>query len=318
MQFNSFNSSFNSLTNAKKARGIPSITFSNPSLVTTTTHWVVDVSYRVFLLEGPTTSAASTTTTATISNWESSIKIFYLVIGSGGNGSNSGSGLNNSTYGSSGGGGAGGFLYGNVNVSPFSTNRTISFSVGGVQYGETSSFIIPNGVNSTTQFKAIAGGGGNGNPQDYGGNGQSVTGTVSRNGSGSGGGAFYAASQNYGGGSGYTSGGASANSYWGGGGGGAGGNGGTSSGNSAGAKGIGASVPADISGIYQKFGSTIFCVGGSGGRVDSTTGGSYSGSVGNGNYGSGAGGASNTGTTNKQLGNKGAIAIAISVNDVPP
>jgi hypothetical protein len=38
-------------TPAKKAGGIPSITFSNPSLVTTTTHWVVDASYRVFLLE---------------------------------------------------------------------------------------------------------------------------------------------------------------------------------------------------------------------------------------------------------------------------
>jgi hypothetical protein len=320
MPFNTFNSVAKL---PKKGSSIPSITFSNPSLVTTTTHWVTDASYRVFLIEGHSTyDGTSIAPTATISNWNTAIKVFYLVIGSGGSGSADGTGISSSSGSNGGGGGgAGGFLCGDVVVFPSNTNRTISFNPGGpAGLGNTpkreSTLTIQKGVSLTTNFTATAGQG-----ADSWSNAPTVSGTVSRQGSGGGAQGFWYRNQNYSGGTGYTNGGGSYGSEWGGGGGGAQNTGGSAGSNTSSSVsgGSGLTVPTNILGIYQKFGNTEFCRGGSSGKGQNSTPafGANDGVFCNANYGSGGGGATYNNTTSRKLGNRGAIAIAISMNDVP-
>jgi hypothetical protein len=310
MPFNTFNSVAKL---PKKGSNIPSITFSNPSLVTTTTYWVADASYRVFLIEGSDLSNNSTfTTNATLTNWSSNITIYFLCIGAGGAG-----GMNDINNG--GGGGGGGFLDGSANIPGTPGIKNVSFILPS-RIANSSGFdtqmYIRNDTSSITYLYAAAGGGGLGGVcrTTNGASGRIPPGTgqvVKKiQGNGGGGGAQLSRSDS----TGYYAGnflnsgangdvafnGTNPRS------GGGGGSGGAASGTTAG---IGSSVSSNSIGIYQRFGSNIFCVGG-GGSPNATT----QGTDGNGLYGSGGGGSK---TSNYIPGQRGAIAIAISMNDVP-
>jgi len=302
MPFNTFNSV--TKLPKKSGGGPPSITFSSPELVTTTTYWVADASYRVFLIEGSVLPDNTTfTTTATLTNWSSNITIYFLCIGAGGAG-----GRRNINNG--GGGGGGGFLDGSANIPGTPGIKNVSFILPSVSSGLNTEMYIRNNTSSITYLYAAAGGGGLGGVclTTDGASGRIPPGTgqvVKKiQGNGGGGGSKYSGSDS----TGYYAGnllnrGSNGDEGSSGGG---GGSGGVASGTTAG---IGSSVSSNSIGIYQRFGSNLFCVGG-GGSPNATT----QGTNGNGLYGSGGGGSK---TSNYIPGQKGAIAIAISMNDVP-
>lgn len=305
MPFNTFNSVAKL---PKKGRNLPSITFSNPSLVTTTTHWVTDASYRVFLIEG---SNGSSNINAKITNLSSDITIYYLIIGSGGTGADS----YQNTYGG-GGGGGGGFLDGSANIPGGLGVMDLSFSVpiGGDDTATRPDafFSIINTGLSTKYFFAAAGSGSCGGMASI----RNVdncilptgTGNVVKTIKGNGGGGSRinpnAGSYSSRGFTGGTPGGANGNETTSGGG---GGSGGAASGRNGG---VGSTVSSTTLGIKQKFGSNTFCAGGQG-----AIGGTSYGTTGVGLYGGGGGGTAYN--ISKGEGKKGAIAIAISMNDVP-
>lgn len=310
-------------TPAKKAGGIPSITFSNPSLVTTTTHWVVDASYRVFLLEGTDLSNNSQLQVdATLNNWSSNINIYFLVVGAGGPG-----GKKNG-YGG-GGGGGGGFLDGSANIPGTPGIKTMSFllpsknELGSLWlYSKDAEITVKNNAATITYLYAAAGGGGRGGVYQThsgaSGNIPSGTGGVTKTKQGNGGGGAQVTNNSddeyrYSG-SALNRGGNGNGPYYGYGGPGGGSGGGVpfSSDNTPG---IGSSVSSTTLGIKQRFGDAIFCAGGKGTAAGNTLGANYNGVDGTGIYGSGGGGSN---SSNYKSGQKGIIAIAISVNDVPP
>jgi hypothetical protein len=316
MPFNGFNML---KTPPKKAGGIPSITFSNPSLVTTTTHWVVDASYRVFLLEGTNLSNNSQLQVdATLNNWSSNINIYFLVVGAGGPG-----GKKNTHGGGAGGGG--GFLDGSANIPGTPGIKTMSFllpsknelgNLGGGSQSKAAEITVKNNATTPiTYLYAAAGGGGNGGVHlTHGGQSGSIppgTGVVTKKIQGNGGGGAHRVNGDdeyrYAG-SALNRGGPGEGPYfgYGGPGGGSGGSGGSDGDNTPG---IGSSVSSTTLGIKQRFGNAIFCAGGKGAA------GNTEGVDGIGIYGSGGGGSV---TSNYRSGQKGIIAIAINVNDVPP
>lgn len=213
-----------------------------------------------------------------------------------------------------GGGGGGGFLDGNANIPGTPGIKNVSFILPSKNLTQGSSLnaemYIRNDTSSITYLYAAAGGGGRGGLGSIadGENGRIPPGTgqvVKKiQGNGGGGGGIYSMRDTFG----YYAGnllnrGANGSYGYSGGG---GGSGGAASGTTAG---IGSSVSSNTIGIYQRFGSNLFCVGG-GGSPNSTT----QGTNGNGLYGSGGGGSI---TSSYISGQKGAIAIAISMNDVP-
>lgn len=315
MPFNTFNSVAKL---PKKGSSIPSITFSNPSLVTTTTHWVTDASYRVFLIEGSDLEDNSTfTTNATLTNWSSNITIYFLCIGAGGAAYGGGNGYG---YGG-GGGGGGGFLDGSANIPGTPGIKNVLFSVPARFYnssGNDAQMFIRNDTSSITYLYAAAGGGGRGgitvDTDGASGRNPSGTGQVvkKKQGNGGGGGQKYNNNDTQG----FYSGqslnkGANGDTGSGGGGGGSGGN---ASGRNGG---VGSTVSSTTLGIKQKFGSNTFCAGGQGaiGKAMNPSATASLGASGVGLYGCGGGG--NVNNSYYISGQKGAIAIAISMNDVP-
>ena len=302
------------ISRPKKTKKGPSISFNQPSLVTTNTVDVNGTNYRVFSIPGTSSTYNNSTPPITCTIYsESTITIYYLAVGSGGTGP-SGSGYGNGSGGAGGGGGGGGFLEGSFNLNGGIVDKTIGISVG---YSPT--YNNQNGANTNIiiNSQSINIGAGGGGAGVHGGDGQSSTpgggsGATNNNGGGGGGGTWWSQSRAYYGGGGQFGGG-NGNSSDGvsGGGGGprAAGNNGSSGGGGAAA----ISVASTTLGIYQKFLGTTFCGGGSGGRNQP---GSYgNGSNGGGLYGYGGAGSFYTAVT---PGGNGIFAIAISVNDIPP
>lgn len=287
-------------------------------MVTTTTHWVVDASYRVFLLEGTDLSNNSQLQVdATLNNWSSNINIYFLVVGAGGPGGKK------ITYGG-GAGGGGGFLDGSANIPGTPGIKTMSFLLpsknelgymGGASQSNNAVMTVKNNNATITYLYAAAGGGGGGGVHlTHGGDSGRIppgTGLVTKKKQGHGGGGAHRVDNN----DIYRSAGTTDNRGGngeglvfgnGGPGGGSGGIGGSDGGNRPG---DGSSVSSTNLGIKQRFGNAIFCAGGKGAA------GNTIGVDGNGIYGSGGGGSI---TSNYRSGQKGMIAMAISVNDVPP
>ena len=305
MPFNSINT----ITIPKKQIKQPFIRFSTPSLVTTTTINSGGVSYRVFEIKGNSIAGSNKIMeSATIYNTVNTT-IYYLVVGGGGS-----SGIA-ATWNATGGGGAGRLMQGNRIVSGNTSEQTINFSVG--SGGSTTSI---NGTESRIVFpntySIVAGGGGG-----SGSNAPSFT-TSTVGGNGCGGGANATTNRrghlyNYG--TGFTNGGyayESTNTDYGssGGGGGANGNGANRGGGNPG------NVTNTTKGIYEVFTNTAYytsnelCGGGSGQAVDcSRT--VEKGPVSKGQYG--AGGSSGYSLASEVAGQRGIIAIAISLNDIP-
>lgn len=292
----------------------PSITFNNPDLVTTTTITSDGVSYRVFEIKGNSVAGSDAiSTSATLFN-TANTTIYYLVAGGGG-----GSDIS-ASWNAQGGGGAGLLMEGNRIASGNTSNQSILFSVGS---GGT---ISSNGRESRVVFPSysiVAGGGGGAGKNAP----ASTTSTIG--GVGCGGGSNATTNmrgQVNGQGTGYTNGGyaqeinnGGARGYSGGGGG-MGGNGR----NASYAHGVGGNpiaVSASTKGIYELFTNTAYyssnelCGGGSGQTVNGAVT-LARGPPSKGQYG--AGGSSGYPTAAEVVGQRGIIAIAISVNDIPP
>ena len=299
------------ISQPKKTKKGPSISFNQPSLVTTNTVNVNGTNYRVFSIPGtstPINTYDNNNPPITCSIYcESTITIYYLAVGSGGGG-----GAYETTNWSGGGGGGGGFLEGNFNLNGSNITKNIKISIG---YGSTNTegnegssglaTIIKN-TSQTPNININAGGGGGGS-----GTGNGINGNGSGTGAGGGGGG---ASGGYSGGG---------PIYYGGNGGSIGAGGGASprsngyagSAFAGGQGGIAISVASTTLGIYQKFLGTSFCGGGSGGKKGTS---GYKAGQGEGEFGSGGGGGWNNNTSNFSPGKAGIVAIAISVNDIPP
>ncbi len=306
---------FNRIKPRSKKSSFASIIFSDPSLVTITTHNVGGVDYRVFEIKGNSTAGSSDiTTTATLYN-ETNINIYYLVVGSGG-----GYPVLQNGY-APGGAGAGALFEGNRIITGNTVSKTINFSVGSAKgsSGNNGS----NGTESRIIFPgsySICAGGGAGATLDGGTTPNSVTtSTLQRTGCGSGAFANYSVSglnMNYS--TGYSRGGYShsvSGRGYGGGGGGMGGNGDNAF-NISGTGGIALGITSTTNGIYQLFTNTSYypvnklCGGCSGGTSTSST--SVVGTPVQSMYGKASASSADSSTS------RGIIAIAISVSDIPP
>lgn len=310
MPFNSINT----ITIPKKQIKQPFIRFSNPSLVTTTTINSGSVSYRVFEIKGNSTAGSNNIMeSATIYNTVNTT-IYYLVVGGGGS-----SGIA-ATWNATGGGGAGRLMQGNRIVSGNTSEQTINFSVG--SGGSTTSI---NGTESRIVFpnnySIVAGGGGG-----SGSNAPSFT-TSSEGGNGCGGGANATTSRRgyiYNFGTGFRNGGYGyemLNADYGFSGGGGGHNrAGDNAFSSHGKGGDPGTVTNTTKGIYEVFTNTTYyssnelCGGGSGQSVNGSST-IAKGPVSKGQYG--AGGSSGYPLASEVAGQRGIIAIAISLNDIP-
>jgi hypothetical protein len=309
--------SFNMISRPKKQGLTPFITFNDPALVTTTTITSGGVSYRVFEIKGNSSPGSTAiSTSATLFN-TANTTIYYLVVGGGG-----GSGIA-ATWNAQGGGGAGRLMEGNRIASGNTSNQTITFSVG--SGGTASSNGNQSRVVFPSSYSIVAGGGGG-----AGTNAPACTASTI-GGVGCGGGTNATTNNRnwlYTWGTGYTNGGGGreitdngTRGYSGGGGGmsGTGGHGGDN--NNHGAGGPFAAVSASTKGIYELFTNTAYyssnelCGGGSGQTVDGAKT-LAKGPLSKGQYG--AGGSSGYPTTPEVVGQRGIIAIAISVNDIPP
>lgn len=252
----------------------PYITFSSTAGLTNIIS--PDGSYNVY------TYTNSTPCTATIYN-PVDTTINFLLIGRGGG---------SWAYAGAGGGGAGGYREFALAIPGSSTTKTIDFTSVG-----NPSAIKFNGKTYLIGVGAQGGQTGNGSASSQGGSGGGSAGTTNgtyRNGG---------AGSTYEGYIGYKGGGNSGNKG-GGGGGGAGGAGenGTSTSGGLGGPGKSPTLP----GLFEVYGTTVYCVGGQGGI---TTGGIGSGAS---TYGSGRGGG-----IGNNIGNPGAIIFAVNLNDIP-
>jgi hypothetical protein len=307
---------FNRIKTRSKKSLPPSIVFSDPSLVTITTHNVAGINYRVFEIKGNSTANSSAiTTTATLYN-ESNITIYYLVVGSGG-----GYPVTLNGY-AHGGAGGGGLLQGNRIITGDTSNKTINFSVGSAKGNSGNNGL--GGMESRVIFPgsfSICGGGGAGAIINITQNAPSVTtSTLSRRGGGNGSYALYSSINAIGGsGTGYLNGGwgyATTQFGYGGGGAGNGGTGGPATSTAPGEGGSATTIFSSTKGIYELFTNTSYyavnqlCGGCSGGISTNLS--SVLGTPVQSMYGKGSASSADNST------NRGIIVIAISVSDIPP
>jgi hypothetical protein len=280
MQFNSFNSSFNSLkTQAKKAGGGITLTFDSMTGVTLhtgTPGWIV------YTISNPTgiTTAITRTITASVS-YDTSINI---VVCGGGGGSN-GAGW----Y--SGGGGGGRFREASKLISALTPTQTFTCTIPAIANG------MVNGGTSSITFSVptvgdISCGGGGYGWREGGGNAPANGGSGGGGGATSGGGWIGGTgAYGYNGGRGDSYNG----NYFGGGGGGAGGNGGDSRSNILVSGTAGPGVSTLLAGILSVYPTTYkFCGGG-----------------GNAAAGSGFGGGAESNVIAAATGRPGAVIIAV-------
>ncbi len=303
---------FNRIKPRSKKGSFASIIFSDPSLVTITTHNVGGVDYRVFEIKGNTTAnSLAITTTATLYN-ESNITIYYLVVGSGGGFPSFLSDI------APGGSAGGGLLQGNTIVSGNTSNKTINFSVGSARGSSGNNGAV--GMESRLIFPlsySICAGGGYGTNV---GTGLTIpnptTSTVTKSGGGAGGKATSTSNGvindqwngNYAGGTSF----GNLSTWRGGGGGSNGGYGGAATSTAPGAGGPAVSVSSTTKGIYELFTNTSYyavnqLAGGCGGGTPGVVGTPVQSM-----YGKGSASSADNST------NRGIIAIAISVSDIPP
>jgi hypothetical protein len=303
---------FNRIKTRSKKASLASITFSNPSLVTTTIHNVDGVDYRVFEIKGNTTANSSAiTTTATLYN-ESNITIYYLVVGSGGGFPSFSSNI------APGGSGGGGLLEGNTIVSGNTSNKTINFSVGSAKgnNGNNGALGMESRLVIAGSYSICAGGGLGTNTGGMLTLPNLTVSTLAKGGGGAGGKATSTDNGvindqwggTFGGGTSF----GNLSTWRGGGGGSNGGSGGAATSTVSGAGGPAVSVSLTTKGIYQLFTNTSYyavnqLAGGCGGGTPGVVGTPVQSM-----YGKGSASSADNST------NRGIIVIAISVSDIPP